>query len=122
MRSGYSIVIGVMALGFGMASCASSLEPVPSPAHAAFLAWAQERKYTNFQPCERRSPGICWAPCQSSTREVWYRIGAYPGEWFSLVHVAPSGETWQVEEFIWRRGDTEGNGPPPEGIAACRDG
>jgi hypothetical protein len=123
MHSGYSVVIGLIVLGFGTTSCADPLKPAPSPAHTAFLAWALERGYDDLQPWPRRgSPGTCWAPCQYSAREVWYKIGACPGEWFSLVRVVPHGDTWHVEEFVWRPQDIEGNGPPPEGVAACHYG
>lgn len=123
MHSGYSVVIGLIALGFGVTSCAASLKPAPSPAHAAFLAWALERGYDDLQPWPRRgSTGTCWAPCQYSAREVWYKIGVCPGEWFSLVRVVPNGNTWHVEEFAWRPREIEGSSPPPEGVAACSYG
>src|ERR1051325_9770809 len=108
---------------FCVEGCASSQKSSPSPTDAAFLAWAQERGYTDFQSWPRRgSPGICWALCQCCPSEVWYKIGACPGEWFSLVRVAPNGNTWRVEEFQYRPGDIEDSGLSPEGIAACLRG
>lgn len=123
MHSGYYLLTVLITLGLGVTDCAPLRDSIPSPTHTAFLTWAQERGYIDLQPWPRQGTyGTCWAPCQSSGREVWYKVGICPGEWFSLVRVVPQGGIWHVEEFVWRRGAIEGNGPPPEGIAACRYG
>lgn len=114
MRPGYCIVIGLVAFCLGMASCAPHTKPTPSPVHAFFLAWAQERGYADLKPWPRRdSVGLCWVNCQSSATEAWYKLGACPGEWFSVIHLVRVQNTWRVEEASYRSA-------PSEGISACR--
>ncbi len=114
MHPGQCLVTGLVVLGLGMASCVPQTKPPPSPIHATFLAWAQERGYADLQPWPRQgSAGLCWVDCQSSATEAWYKLGACPGEWFSLIHLVRVHNTWRVEEASYRNA-------PSEGLSACR--
>jgi hypothetical protein len=114
MHPGRLILFGLIVHGITTASCDTLTETTPSAAHAAFLTWAQERGYADLKPWPRRdSDGLCWVVCQSSAIEVWYKLGACPGEWFSIIHLVHVQNTWRVEEASYRDA-------PPEGISACR--
>ena len=116
MHPGHCIVIGLVVLCLGTVSCNPHTKPAPSPVHATFLAWAQERGYADLKPWPRRgSDGLCWVDCQSSATEAWYKLGACPGEWFSIIHFVRDHNTWRAEETSWEDAS-------PEAISACRYG